>query len=90
MVKCKFISHYAAFVSLSIIFVACESDQAKIQRLDSQKATMCLNQEYYERQYEMVALQVKTPLQDSLARMTEEYRTKCDLATRDYNRFMHE
>lgn len=36
----------------------------------------------------MVALQVKTPLQDSLRRQYMDYKTKCGLAERALNRFM--
>lgn len=47
--KNSFISRYALFLSFSIMFVACESDQAKIQRLDADRTTYCILSEKYSR-----------------------------------------
>jgi hypothetical protein len=72
------------------MFVACESDHDKMERLNGDAAVQCTLAQKYEKEYEFVAAQVKTPLQDSLARMSTKYRTNCDLAQRELNKFMHE
>lgn len=76
-----------SFVSL-ILLSACESDESKMGRLRSDQAVKCILAEEYRREYEMVAVQVRTPLQDSLKREASNYGIQCDLATREVNRFM--
>ena len=78
----------ASFISLGFLLMACKSDEAKLQELKYGRAVNCVLAQKYQREYEMVALQVKTPLQDSLVRMSTEYNTKCDLAERELNKFM--
>jgi hypothetical protein len=75
------------FVSL-ILLSACESDESKMGRLRGDQAAYCGLAEKYGREYEMVAVQVRTPLQDSLKREASNYGIQCDLATRELNRFM--
>lgn len=79
----------ASFICITLlILTACESDESKHDRLAGDQAVNCILADKYSREYEMVALQSKTPLKDSLTRLASEYRTKCDLSTREYNRFM--
>ena len=78
-----------AFITLLLmVSTACESDESKLQRLNGDRAVNCILAEKYRREFEMVALQKRSPLQDSLARMSTEYNAKCELSTREYNRFM--
>lgn len=71
------------FISLVLIVAACESEQNKLQRLNSDRAVNCVLADKYQREYQMVMLQVKTPLQDSLLRESNKYSTKCQLAERE-------
>lgn len=78
----------ACFISLVMVSTACESDEAKLTRLNGDRAVACLLAEKYHNEYEMVSLQKPSHLKDSLTRQSVEWSTKCDLATREVNRFM--
>ena len=100
MRKYRFISHYACFLSFSIMFVACESDEKKLQRLQGEWGTACLNAQMDQRDYEAARYPGGVTVRnlaglpsrkaDSLFLVWQDHKTKCDLATRDLNRFMHE
>ena len=88
--------HLAAAVSL---FAACESDEKKLQRLQGDQAMYCLNAQADQREYETARYPggmtqeniraLPSRAADSLGKIWYEYKTKCELATRDLNRFMH-
>lgn len=88
---------YLAVAVLSLS--ACESDEKKLQRLQGDQLMYCLDAQAHQREYEtarypggMTQLNIGTPATpkaDSLRKIWYEYKTKCELATRDLNRFMH-
>jgi hypothetical protein len=82
-----------------IAIAACQSDAEKLTRLEQERTTECLlEQAYHDKAMTarygpggMTPANMSTPLTreaDSSARLWIEHRTKCELATRDYNRFM--
>lgn len=87
---------------LGLGFVAslsgCESEEKKLARLENERTTQCLLEEAYREKViaarfptGVTASTAKnrppiTPEVDSLMRRWTEHKTKCDLATRDYNR----
>lgn len=88
------------FISSVLLLTACESDTDELQRLNGDRAVACLLAQKYEREY-LEARTPKcgtatsiptprTPYIDSLGREWVEYKTKCELAERDLNRFMRE
>lgn len=79
------------FLSLVLLLTACESDADKLQRLNGDRAVNCLLAQKYQREYELAEAPKSPPnlpLKDSLFREYMDYNTKCELATRDLNRFM--
>jgi hypothetical protein len=82
-------------LALLAVLVGCESDAKKLERLEGRKAVECLLQQAYWTKFDSVAYphgptshQIKSPEADSLRRVWNDHRTKCELATRDYNQFM--
>lgn len=84
--------------ALSLLLIGCESDEKKLQRLQGGQLMYCLDAQASQREYETARYPggmtrenlraVPTAKADSLLLVWQEYRTKCDLATRDLNRFM--
>lgn len=85
---------------LFLALLACESDEKKLSRLESERTMQCLLEQAY-REKAMASRFPKgvtvetaknrpplTPEADSLGRRWMEHHTKCELATREYNRFM--
>jgi hypothetical protein len=89
------------FLSVGLVtaLFGCESDGKKLSRLEREQATQCLLEQAY-RDKAMTARYgpggmtsanmrtAMTPEAESLGRRWIEHRTKCQLATRDYYRFM--
>jgi hypothetical protein len=82
-----------------ILVCACESSVAKLQRLENEKSTECLLEQAYrdkamKARYGpggMTPANVRSPMTpeaDSLGRQWMDHRAKCELATREYSRFM--
>lgn len=72
---------------LSIL--ACQSDESKLSMLRGDRAIACLNAEAAQREYELAKAPKSPPSNvDSLGREYMDWTTKCELATRDLNRFM--
>lgn len=90
----------ACFVSSVFLLIACRSDADKLQRLEGDQSTACLVAEMDKKEYEtarfpggMTRENIRipaTPAAESLGRKWYNQKTKCDLATRDLNRFMRE
>lgn len=73
---------------LGLIFLtACESDLAKIQRVEGDMNTHCLNEQYYYERYREAQTKNPKPTTetDTLGRRWSEHRAKCELLTREYN-----
>lgn len=80
--------------------LACESDEKKIARLEGERTMHCLLEQSYRDKYTAarfpkgITVAVtkhpppETPESDSLRRRWMDHHTKCELATREYNRFM--
>lgn len=60
--------------ALLLFLAACESDTAKLERLKTKVADECISVEIAQLDY--------------TKRVTSAQRDRCDLATRDLNRFM--
>jgi hypothetical protein len=83
-----------------VALLACESNEKKLSRLEGDRTMYCLLEQSYREKYEaarfpggITLAQTKnrpheTPASDSLRRSYLDYHTKCELATREYNRFM--
>lgn len=87
------------FISSLLALSACESDQAKLGRLEQERTTECLlEQSYFDKlslaRYGpggVTSVNIRnptTPAVDSLRATWMDHHTKCALATRDYNRLM--
>lgn len=76
-------------LSLLVLLTACESDLDKLQRLDTERWIQCLNAEaeYEALQKARPDPRKRTPQTDTLAAKWIERQAKCELATRDYERF---
>lgn len=72
-----------------LILTACERDLDKLQRLDSERLIQCLNAEaeYEALQKARPDPRKRTPSTDSLAFKWVERQSRCELATREYERF---
>lgn len=76
------------FLSL-LALSACQSDESKLSMLQGDRAIACLNAEAAQREYELAKAPKSPPSNvDSLGREYMSWTTKCELATRDLNRFM--
>lgn len=76
------------FLSL-LILSACESEEKKLTRLSQDQAVACLVAQSSQKTFDVTSKQKHwSPDRDSLLREALEDRTKCELATRDLNRFM--
>lgn len=76
------------FLSL-LTFSGCESDEAKLQRLRSEQTMACLLARSYQRDVVNSNLNRATiTYSDTLGRRAREYQVKCELATRNLDRFM--
>lgn len=89
MRKYTFIPIRCCFMSLVFTLTACQSDESKMAMLKGDRATACLLAQKYEREYGFVSNQPYSPKRDSLMREYSDWSTKCELATRELNRFMH-
>lgn len=82
------------FLSSAITLTACESDTDKLQRLSQDRAVECLLVQKYREDYEAAREANKTAKKawssevDTLLSQWSERNTKCELATRELNRFM--
>lgn len=77
------------FVSYVLLLSACESDEKKLTRLSQDQAVACLVAQSSQKAFDVTNKQKHhSPDRDSLLREALEDRTKCELATRDLNRFM--
>lgn len=93
------IRNWLHLATVVCFLAACESDEKKLQRLQGDQAMYCLNAQAHYREFEAVrypgGMTAKNPRgipshkADSLRGIWYEYKTKCELATRDLNRFMH-
>lgn len=92
------LSYQVTVCFLSLLLMSCESESATLQRLQTDRAIACLNAEADQKVYEMArypgGMTAKnisappTPVAESLGREWADWRTKCELAERDLNRFM--
>lgn len=75
-------------VLLLTVIMGCESDAAKLQRLQGEQASQCLLAESLNGQLALGMNQQPGKGRDSLLAAWNEHYTKCQLAQRDLNRFM--
>ena len=75
-------------ISLIVLLAACESDEAKLQRLQGAAVTLCLNAQARREALSTTPGAPRPPGYDSLLREWGEYDAKCKLAEREFNRFM--
>lgn len=76
------------FLSL-LALSACQSDESKLSMLRGDRAIACLNADAAQREHELAKAPKSPPSNvDSLGRAYMDWTTKCELATRDLNRFM--
>lgn len=77
------------YVAVAVaLLTACESDEAKLQRLSGERAVQCLLVDKYREDYLAAKRNPSNPYADTLGQQWMEANTKCELATREYNRFM--
>lgn len=90
-----------ALLSLGVIAIAgCRSEADRLSRLENERNTQCLLEQAYYDKYTAARFPKgitravtknpppETPESDSLGRRWMEHHTKCELATREYDRFM--
>jgi hypothetical protein len=82
-------------MAFSIALASCQTDSNKLERLEREKTIECLLQDASWKKYEAAAYpnratlqKVKSPAADSLGREWNNHRVKCELATRDLNKFL--
>lgn len=75
------------FISI-LLLAACESDETKFQRLRGEQGTQCLLVQKYREDLDAARKSPQNPYRDTLLQQWGEANTKCELATRDLNRFM--
>lgn len=76
-----------AAIALVFLLSACESDVEKLRRLESEKTTQCLNEQYYMEKYTKARPPYpasSTPESDSLGKLVLDYKARCELLTRQY------
>lgn len=94
MRKYSFVALRCCFVSVIFVLTACQSDEEKLQRLQGDQAVHCLLVEKYREDYDLArkadhdANVARSDHTDSLLREWGDRKAKCDLATRELNRFM--
>lgn len=78
------------FLLIGLLAVtACESEEAKLQRLQGDRAVACLLAQKYEREVQQSNVNRPTvTYSDTLGRLWRDWDAKCTLATRELNRFM--
>jgi hypothetical protein len=91
-------TRFFALLAVVLLTSACESNEKKLARLEREKTTACLNERASFRKLNEVRFPggvtresvhtPPTPAAESLGKEWMSYRTKCELATREYDRFM--
>lgn len=79
-----------AVIMFVFLLAACESNEKKLARLEGDKETQCLNEQYYRERLDSLMKDGTrhSPVIDSLRTRWYGYHERCQLATRDYGRFM--
>ena len=75
------------FLSVTFVLTACESDTDKLQRLEGERAVQCLLAQKYEKDF--LSFKKSSPAATAAATQWSLHDAKCQLATRELNRFMN-
>jgi hypothetical protein len=74
-------------ITILVVVCACESEDERLERLETDKVTACLRAERFYDRYRS-RTDSSDEMRDSLGEEWQAEKRKCDLATRELNRFM--